>query len=515
MPISTSNETDTNVKRWAADVLGREQLAEFLTASLVEQAKILASSRGAGLTVALDADWGTGKSFFIKHWASDLEKSGHPVVIFDAWENDIGDEAAVAMMACIKSGLEKWTDKLPKKAAVRDQAMAATKSAIKGLRRAIAPTSKVIAAGVLKKATGIAVNEIFDAYNNQAPDESTERISSATSSTLEAGLDELFVRALEDHHKRASAINSFKTSIGNLIDLLEKDAKASTPVFVFVDEVDRCRPTYAIRLLEEIKHIFGVAKVCFVVSTNLDQLRESVCAIYGNGFDGHRYLKRFFDYQYTLPDPDNERFAAQLLAEESSISTRKIAHGLPARPGNASTARSIAIISTAYELDLRSQKQVFSMANSVAAAIPHKMQVFSLWLFFLCALRHKKPQLFQKISGNKLDHSKFIDICQEAFKKDVEIEYSSSDSLGRNQLTRKAKISEVAWAYYDWSFDDLIKLHERRTGENRYHYPASNLGPIVEEMPNTYNLQTKYAPSIAKYAEWVKYAGLAYEHQEE
>ena len=76
-----------------------------------------------------------------------------------------------------------------------------------------------------------------------------------------------------------------------MITVLEDQAGVQLPLFVFVDELDRCRPDYAIELLEGIKHLFGVPGVYFVVATNTVQLGESVKAVYGSGFDGVRYLK--------------------------------------------------------------------------------------------------------------------------------------------------------------------------------------------------------------------------------
>jgi hypothetical protein len=101
---------------WSRDALGRKPLADYLTASLRTQVAFQSQSNKRGLTVALDADWGAGKTFFVKEWMQDLKASGHPVIYFDAWENDIGDEASVALMAAVLSGLEPWRDELrPKK----------------------------------------------------------------------------------------------------------------------------------------------------------------------------------------------------------------------------------------------------------------------------------------------------------------------------------------------------------------------------------------------------------------
>jgi len=413
-------------------------------------------------------------------------------------------------MACIKQELDRWIDRLPREKRARHEALEATRKAVTGLRKAIVPASKVIATGLLKKVTGIAVDELLNAIDDDS-DSAAESVTSATSKSFEAGLDELFKRTLDDHVKRGQSIIEFKNSIGALISLLENSANATLPVFVFIDEVDRCRPTYAIKLLEEVKHIFGIDKICFVVSTNLDQLRESVRAVYGTGFNGHRYLKRFFDSQYTLPDPDYESFAALLFSEESIIKTRAIHSGLP-NPQAGGEKRLTALIFSSFGLDLRSQKQVFAAANSVAAVIPKDKSIFLFWLLFLCALRHNKPDIFYRLTKNKADRSSFIEICREALNRDSDIEYGRPPSRYDDNTQKSTKLSEVAWSYYSWSFDQLDKLRVKEAEMNAYSYPASNLTPIVQELPNHYNPSDIPRPSIFGYLDLVRYAGLSFEN---
>lgn len=492
--------------RWANDALGRKDLANFLSASLVEETRVVAKARESGLTVALDADWGAGKTFFIRKWADDLRELGHPVVYFDAWENDIGDEASVALMASIRSVLAEWTEKLPRSKSIRAKAATAADGAIRGLRRAMVPATKVVATGLVKKFTGIAVEELLAASEDSG--ELLDDAAKATSASLEKGLDELFKRTLEEHQKRGAAIATFKQCIGETIALLTENLDAKTPVFVFIDEVDRCRPPYAIKLLEEVKHIFGMPNLCFIVSTNIPQLQEAVRAVYGAGFDGHRYLKRFFDRQYALPAPNNENFAAQLLADPSPLTSRRIDTGLPSA-GKSTIKDAVALLATALNLDLRSQKQVLSIASAAAAAIPAKNRVFVLWLYFLSALQHKRPQLIERLHRG-VDHKGFSEICNEVMRIDSIIEYRQDhDPFDRPSQSKQTKLSEVLWGYYKWSGDDLLKLREAGNKTNIYDYPASNLHSILEEAPNPYNPGAKYPPSIRTYIDLVQYAGMS------
>ena len=82
---------------------------------------------------------------------------------------------------------------------------------------------------------------------------------------------------------------------------------------VFIDELDRCRPSYAIELLETGKHIFAVNHVVFVIAVNRSELSHSVKVLYGNDFGADGYLRRFFDMDFRLPEPDRGNFIQQLL----------------------------------------------------------------------------------------------------------------------------------------------------------------------------------------------------------
>ena len=71
---------------------------------------------------------------------------------------------------------------------------------------------------------------------------------------------------------------------------------------VFIDELDRCKPSFAIEMLERIKHYFDDERIIFVVSLNKEQLIHTISNYYGSEFDATRYLNRFFDVSINLPE---------------------------------------------------------------------------------------------------------------------------------------------------------------------------------------------------------------------
>ena len=77
---------------------------------------------------------------------------------------------------------------------------------------------------------------------------------------------------------------------------------------VFIDELDRCRPSFAVELLEIIKHYFNNDKVIFVLSTNLSEFQYCIKQYYGEGFNGWKYLDRFIDLRLTVPTISTEDY---------------------------------------------------------------------------------------------------------------------------------------------------------------------------------------------------------------
>lgn len=92
-------------------------------------------------------------------------------------------------------------------------------------------------------------------------------------------------------------------------------------LIIFIDELDRCRPSFAIEMLERIKHYFDDERVIFVVSLNKEQLIHTITNYYGSGFDATRYLNKFFDVNINLPVMD--RYQKQSIEFSEQRTERK------------------------------------------------------------------------------------------------------------------------------------------------------------------------------------------------
>ena len=108
------------------------------------------------------------------------------------------------------------------------------------------------------------------------------------------------------------------TELSKALRNLSRDLSSNVaqyPLVIMIDELDRCRPDYAVQLLEIAKHFFSVDYIMFVLTINSSQLVHSIKAVYGQDFDAQEYLRRFFDIDFKLPNQSRKDFIDNLLRE--------------------------------------------------------------------------------------------------------------------------------------------------------------------------------------------------------
>lgn len=129
---------------------------------------------------------------------------------------------------------------------------------------------------------------------------------------------------IKDRLSEIRDTEELKSKIHEFIDTLTAE-KANQLVF-FIDELDRCKPDYAIRFLERIKHYFDDERITFVFSVSLTQLQWTIRNYYGNGFDATKYLDKFFDLRVSIPNADYERFLRDRLEIGSDETAGIVCH---------------------------------------------------------------------------------------------------------------------------------------------------------------------------------------------
>ncbi len=257
---------------FANDLLNRKEEIENLSPLLLNVT--------GPLVFSVDSPWGTGKTTFIKLWRSWLQSQEVSSIYFNAWESDYAEDPLVALV----SELDKWVLSRGDQTA----ANGAWKKA-KSLLPGIAKSTAVAAA----KAATFGGLDIEKEYEKLAAD-----IAGGVANDL-----------VDSFNIQSEAIIIFKEKIEETLTEL---GGSQNNIIIFIDELDRCRPSYAIQLLERIKHLFNIDRLVFVLSTDFDQLSHSICAIYGNNFNARKYLQRFIDLDYQLKEPESKNYISSL-----------------------------------------------------------------------------------------------------------------------------------------------------------------------------------------------------------
>lgn len=263
------------------NTIGRnEDLKRFL---------IILNSLEDAYSIALDSNWGSGKTFFVKQAKMILELNNAFIesefsetkdtilsvwnrlcareqtdwqpqvpIYYDAWENDNDVDPIISLVYRIIQSSDNINFE---------------GSAIK------AESLLKFAASIVDAVTGRSIADVIDAAAKLTGEDVFDSIRKQKH--LKELIDEF--------------LNSLLPERGNRL-------------VIFIDELDRCKPDYAVRLLERIKHYFNNENVTFVFSVNVNELQFSIKQCYGQDFDACKYLDRFFDLRIRLPKADLSKY---------------------------------------------------------------------------------------------------------------------------------------------------------------------------------------------------------------
>lgn len=269
------------------DLLDRRKPAEVLTG-------VVSSFRGPGV-VAIDAPWGAGKTTFLRMWSRQLRTDGFTVVDFNAWDTDFAADPFLALSAELQEALKSSGADIPPEAMQR---------------------IKEWSTELLRQGVPQLVRLAFDAV---------PLAGSLAGNLAESVMDRFTESRVSGYAKTKEAVSGFRDALGRTAAAVSESSDKK-PLIVIIDELDRCRPTYAVELLETAKHLFSVDHVVFVLAINRAQLVHSICALYGAKFDANTYLRRFIDAFIPLPNPNRDELVThglQIVGLKQALSTSK------------------------------------------------------------------------------------------------------------------------------------------------------------------------------------------------
>lgn len=292
---------------WADDLFDRHTEASQLQAyieSLVGRPSLRKDKQA--FTIAVDAGYGEGKTFFLRRLAKQLALN-HPVAFVDAWADDLADEPLTALAATLKQALEPFVSS------------PAVSSKLKSFLEKSGKVAVIATKGLVRRGAAVAIGgaalEGIDGVLEGAQDVVRDAIESGTKDVAEGlatdvaeawenvDAHHLMERRVRDFEEGRAAIQAMKNSLSAIVSALDGTDR-HPPIIIVIDELDRCRPSYAVKLLEEIKHLFDVPGLVFILGMHGQQLGYSVSGAYGSNFDGRAYLRRFIDRELTLQSPN-------------------------------------------------------------------------------------------------------------------------------------------------------------------------------------------------------------------
>ena len=364
---------------WADDLLSRQQIATRLT-NLVD-------TQEPPLTISLHGQWGTGKTFMLKRWQKDLEGTGFKAIYFNAWEDDFCDDPLLAILGQMTETFKEGS--------------------LKTLTQKIVKTAVTLfkrnALSVLSNKTGIT----FDTEQNERD-------------LLKEYLNERATKdELKEHLAKLSAAVSHETN---------------HPLVFIIDELDRCRPSFAIELLERVKHIFDVPHMVFVFGLNRDELSKSLSSVYGD-INTDVYLRRFFDFELNLLEADSRGFATQLIDRFQIADVfqqlAEAAHDRVHMQDYDNYRTVFPMVWSALGISLRDIDYGIRLLALLARNVPLGAFTHPFLLAVLIAMKFKKPEFYRSLITGDFRTSEIMDYIDDEASRRILTDEDLSRCLDR------------------------------------------------------------------------------------
>lgn len=342
------------------DALERKPLVEFL-ASLIGRLE-------GPFVLALDSPWGTGKTTIVKMLKAKLAMDQFQCVYFNAWKVDYVNDPLVALVSALDD--IHLTD---------DGAESAFRGHLKTAKKITSAVAKrAVVAGV--KAATLGILDIEDDLEKMAADAAGE---------VAGNLVDAF-------QKEKQALEKFRSEIEKAVKQLKATEKKETLVF-FIDELDRCRPTFAIEMLERIKHLFDVPNIVFVLSVDKSQLEASTAAVYGEKINASEYLRRFIDLEYGIPMVQSKKFTKTLLTRFELDAEFSKRNGEQTRYDKDNFVDTFTELADVHTMSLRARERCIARLCVVMEQTPPNHFLDPFLLALLMVLRLKNAELFGRL----------------------------------------------------------------------------------------------------------------------
>lgn len=224
--------------------------------------------------IFIDGSWGTGKSYFCEALEEKINEENEKrekerkinFIKINAWETDYFSDPMKSLIGEISSHITLDVE--------------ITQKAEQILKNGLTIFGKAAFNKVLEKIG-------LDKANREELESLFKEVTQFETSEL------------EEYNKYKQLVNDFKET------LITKEPALKV---IVIDELDRCKPTYTIELLETVKHFFGVKNIIFIFLVNMEQLRSIASTSYLTEDKCSEYFEKFYDIKLSLPILEYEDF---------------------------------------------------------------------------------------------------------------------------------------------------------------------------------------------------------------
>ncbi len=377
--LSANTRSYVGESAFADDRLDRRQLAEKLTGYL--------ERLNDGAVIAIDAPWGEGKTWFGQNWNLHLKGEGYKTIYIDAFEQDYIEDPFVLLASEIVNMTE-------------DRSQAKTKLS----KKAVNVTKATLSIGS-KVGMGLFTKYVLGGVD--LGDEVEKAIGEASAETAQLS-SRLIEESFEKYEQNKLTIAAFKEELAKYAVLHEK------PIVIFIDELDRCKPNFAVNLVERIKHFFDVPNIVFVLLLNREQLEKAVKGVYGSETDASAYLGKFVNFFFALPSPAQNNFDAERkLNRFIELTMQKYKFRREAQHDG--FLNYLKFWAPRFDMSLRDIEKAVALY-----AFAYPVGDIAYLLTYLIVLKVKKPSRFtQLVSGSLQAHKEAKEYIEVLISKDA------------------------------------------------------------------------------------------------
>ena len=418
----------------------------------VNNVSLLLQNISSPIVMSINAPWGHGKTTFLEMLNADLKNAGCKAIYFSAWETDFVSDPLLAFLGEIDQEIKKLINGDNKKSEAWKKAKIAGSHILK---KGLPALIKVGTAGVID----------------------TEKMLEDETSKLMEALSKDFI---EEYTKNKGAIEKFKEGISTVLNATEGD-ESLTKLYIFVDELDRCRPTYAIELLERIKHLLDIEGLVFVLALDKIQLSHSVKAIYGSDFESIGYLRRFIDIEYNLPEVDLDNFIEEQYKHfgfnEFFIKRRAYTNFQHDKDHLKSTFK---LLASAKNLSLREVEQLFSIINLVILSTNENVYLYPVLMAFLIIVKDENRPLYERYVSKNATPEEIIQYLYNIVPE--KIRFDSYDCALIEGFVIGAKYDD-----YENKQGSSLEVHVKYAADNQSHPKQIEYSKKVMRIANSFS----------------------------